>query len=171
VTADRAALRRQFDQAVARDQYRLSPLGGGNTPPMTVAEIERWTSVAEEHLRVAQDRHVHQRYPATALAEVYEGCVVAANALVAAFGYVSKGESGHDEVLRAASGLLHALGRRAESELLDTVRTCLRRLRHMAVYDNREIVTAQDVDRAVGIATQVVPVMLDEVRATVARRP
>jgi uncharacterized protein (UPF0332 family) len=135
---------------------------------MTVGEIERWTEVAEDHVRVAQDEHVHERYPATALAEVYEGCVVAANALVAAYGYASGGESGHDEVLRAAAGLLFALGHKEESALLDTVRTWLRRLRHMAVYDNRAAVSADDVDRAVSIAVRVVPVILDEVRKAVA---
>lgn len=157
MTVDRRQVRQHFDEAVARDVYRLS------------VRLATKRDVVEE-LRLAE-AYVVSRFernrpdPGVAYACLYDGCIVAANAILAAYGYRSSGDAGHEQAFRATEGLLTALGRPDLRAGVARVRTVLRRRRHEAVYETLDAVSAADVDAAHALALIVIPGLAEEAAA------
>jgi hypothetical protein len=109
-------------------------------------------------------------FPAARLGNLYTACVDAANSLVEAYGYVSRGESGHEHVLLAAGALLGVTEPQAAS-LVAEVRNWMRPLRHAGTYENLSAVTDADVEREVRIATSLIDAVRTQVSAALGIEP
>jgi hypothetical protein len=109
-------------------------------------------------------------FPAARLGNLYTACVDAANSLVEAYGYVSRGESGHEHVLLAAGALLGVADPQA-APLVAEVRNWMRPLRHAGTYENLSAVTDADVERALRIATALVEAVREQVWAALGIEP
>lgn len=102
-------------------------------------------------------------FPAAQFGNLYTACIDAANSLVEAYGYVSRGEGGHEQVLLAAGAILGILDPEAAG-LVAEVRNWMRPLRHTGTYENLSAVTADDVDRARRIGEALVAAVRREIR-------
>jgi hypothetical protein len=102
-------------------------------------------------------------FPAAQFGNLYTACIDAANSLVEAHGYVSRGDGGHEQVLLAAGALLSVVDPPAARHVAE-VRNWMRPLRHAGTYENLSAVTPDDVDRARQIADALVTTIRDEIR-------
>lgn len=157
---DRVRLNRLLDEAVAAGQFRL------RSTPMTEREVLAEVRLAHRHLAEAE-WFVRIDHPIleSPFARAYDAVVVAANALLAAYGYTAAGEGGHEQALRAAAGLLHALGEQDAERALLEVRDTVRPLRHAAQYEHDEAVDQAVLARGMELARRLVPVLTDEALA------
>ncbi len=158
--ADRARLNRLFDQAVAAGQFRL------RSTPMTDREVLAEARLAHRHLTEAE-WFVRIGHPIleSPFARAYDAVVVAANALLAAYGYSSAGEGGHEQALRAAAALLHGLGEQDGERAVSEVRDTVRPVRHAAQYEHDEAVDETVLARGMELARRLVPVLTGEALA------
>jgi hypothetical protein len=101
-------------------------------------------------------------FPAAQLGNLYTACIDAANSLVEAYGYVSRGDGGHENVLLAAGAVL-AVVDPVSARLVAEVRNWMRPLRHAGTYENLSAVTDDDVARARQIADALVAAIRGEV--------
>jgi hypothetical protein len=104
-------------------------------------------------------------FPPAQFGNLYTACIDAANSLIEAYGYVSRGDGGHENVLLAAGAIL-ALVEPASAALVADVRNWMRPLRHAGTYENLSAVTEADVARALDIAAALVPAIRAEVCAS-----
>ncbi len=125
-----------LDRAVEVGQLNLQPVA------MTRKEISQEISLARFYLsdrapKLDDDPDAEYMF-------LYDGCVVAVNAICHAFGYRSKGESGHETVLLAAEGLMKVLEPGLAKSLRD-VRLTMRDKRHQAQYERVGAVSPEDL--------------------------
>ena len=139
-------VRRHFTRAVETGQFQLDSLA------LTKRELQDQLDLVELPLGSARAEAERGVFPGAGLARAYDAAVVAANAVVAAMGYRGRGEGGHENVLRAAAGILHALGERSSRQDLEEVRQWMRPLRHSAQYESARMVTHADMGAALALA-------------------
>jgi len=157
---DRQRLNRLFDQAVAAGQFRL------RSAPMTDREVIAEVRLAHRHLAEAE-WFVRIGHPIleSPFARAYDAVVVAANALLAAYGDSAAGEGGHEQALRAAAAMLHALGEQDAERALLEVRDTVRPVRHAAQYEHDDAVDHTVLEHGMTLARGLVPVLTDEALA------
>ncbi len=153
---DRAEVRRQLDRAVTTDHFKLRPAAFSDR------ELLDMVGLARRHLAEAEwMRDIGHPILASQLARAYDGCVVAASSLIAAYGYRSWGEAGHEQGFAAARGIMHLLGREDVNELIDRARDVLRPARHEAQYESLAV-DPRVVATALATAAQMVPALTGE---------
>ncbi|MHB8719209.1 MAG: hypothetical protein ACYDAC_10020 [Candidatus Dormibacteria bacterium] len=93
---------------------------------------------------------------------IYDSCVVAANALLHAYGHRASGAGGHRAAVTGVVGLLRTLGHEQAATDAQSVSAVLAVKRHEAAYERLHAVDQEDLDFARAIAGSVVPVMCRE---------
>ena len=122
---------------------------------MEVAEVFR---TADAYHKQARRALAEGFLPAAVYNFAYTACIDAANALVAAYGYRSAGEGGHEQVLLAAGALLRALAPDAV-EYVVYVRNTARAVRHNATYERVDQVEVRDVEELLVITERLLDVI------------
>jgi hypothetical protein len=153
-STQRQSARRQLDTPVARDALKLRPL----TPPRHPLEIAEVFRTADAYQNQARRALAEGFLPAAAYNFAYTACIDAANALVAAYGYRSVGEGGHEQVLLAAGALLRSLAPDAV-ECVVYVRNTARAVRHSATYERVDQVEARDAEELLLITERLLAVV------------
>jgi hypothetical protein len=122
--------------------------------------------LAHRHLAEAE-WFVRQGHPIleSPFVRAYDAVIVATNALLGAYGFVSSGEGGHDQAFRAVAGLLHVLGKKEGVTALEAVRGRLRPIRHTAQYEHLDAVDEQTLADAMTLSRQLIPVLSNEALA------
>ena len=146
----------------ALDKYAARESGRFRRSLHTVAEISDMLDLSKRDLFDRATRFPDD--PGGEYKELYDACVVAANALVDAYGYVTSGEGGHEGVLHAAEGVMRSLGNEEAAIGVKSVRTILRPWRHTATYEGAESVDGDDVVFARNLAHQLCPPLWDAAR-------
>lgn len=139
----------------AVDAYAARESGRFRRSLHTAVEISDMLALSERDLRDRAPRFPDD--PGGEYKELYDACVVAANALVDAYGYVTSGDGGHEAALHAAEGVMRSLENEAAALDLKSVRTILRPRRHAATYEGVEAVGADDVRFARELAEHLCP--------------
>jgi hypothetical protein len=144
-------VQRLFDLQVTSGAYKLRPEAFSRKELIDQMRLA-WADVTDRADRQGADRDASYVF-------LYEGCVVAANVLIGAYGYRASGEAGHEQALKAAEGLLHATGD-PEAVRLKDVRQVLRAKRHEAAYERTGAVSVQDLEHGREVAMDVVPALI-----------
>jgi uncharacterized protein (UPF0332 family) len=121
--------------------------------PTGRAEVDRLHTVVTRDLATAEDLRERNRDWALAIAynAMLQGCL----ALMAAYGYRPRGEAQHRTVIAFAR-----LALPEHDRLLDRVDR-LRHRRHQTVYGAAGQISAADVETALTLAREIVPVLRD----------
>lgn len=161
--AQRREARQTLDRLVADDRISL------RRPPLPrhAKEVAVALMAADAYLAEgSRDSFL----AAAQFGNLYTACIDAANGLVEAYGYVSRGEGGHESVLLAA-GVLLAVTDPAAAQLVAEVRNWMRPLRHAGTYEDLAAVTAADVAHARELAAALVGAVRREVCAVMGLDP
>jgi len=139
----------------ALDAYAARESGRFRRSLHSAAEISDMLDLSKRDLLDRASRFPDD--PGGEYKELYDACVVAANALVDAYGYVTSGDGGHEGVLHAAEGVMRSLGNEEAAVGVKSVRTILRPRRHTATYEGADSVGADDAGFARELANQICP--------------
>lgn len=141
----------------ALDMYVQKHAGRFRRSMHTSREINDMLELSKKALSVRATRFPDD--PGGEYKELYDACVVAANALVDAYGYATSGDGGHEAALHAAEGVMRTLGDESAATGLRSVREIMRPLRHAATYEAIEAVSTEDVEFAREMAGELCPLL------------
>lgn len=155
----RRTAQQTIDRLVASDRVQL------HKPPIPRHPKEVAAALIAADAYLAEGSRRPSYFPAAQFGNLYTACIDAANSLVEAYGYVGRGDGGHESVLLAARAIL-AIVAPAAASLVAEVRNWMRPLRHAGTYENLSAVTEADVERAREIAGALVRAIRTEVSGT-----